>query len=156
MKVKFFISGMICLALCATQAQAQPAPAPEIPAQAAPAHEIPAQALSDNATDATSQSPEDAKAAQSRMLAAQMLEFFDGLDKAVSEKSGDCQAVSDTLRDYCAERQQWIDSLDYASADIDAQTVDAIHAKAIELGKKLSACYDQKSIPELLKRFAKR
>ena len=98
----------------------------------------------------------DLKGEQSQKLAAELIAFFEGLDKAVSEKSGDCPAVSDALRDYYAAHKEWIDSLDYVSVDIDAQAVDTIHNMAIELGKKLSACYDQKTIPELLKRFSKR
>lgn len=141
MKINFFIPGVICLALFAAHAQAQPLPEP-------PA----AEEIAAPATDAAN----DLKAEQSQKLAAELIAFFDGLDKAVSEKSGDCPAVSDALRDYYAAHKEWIDSLDYVSVDIDAQAVDTIHNMAIELGKKLSACYDQKTIPELLKRFSKR
>lgn len=141
MKINFFIPGVICLALFAAHAQAQPLPEP-------PA----AEEIAAPATDATN----DLKAEQSQKLAAELIAFFEGLDKAVSEKSGDCPAVSDALRDYYAAHKEWIDSLDYVSVDIDAQAVDTIHNMAIELGKKLSACYDQKTIPELLKRFSKR
>ena len=141
MKINFFIPGVICLALCAAHAQAQPLPEP-------PA----AEEIAAPATDAAN----DLKAEQSQKLAAELIAFFEGLDKAVSEKSGDCSAVSDALRDYYAAHKEWIDSLDYVSVDIDAQAVDTIHNMAIELGKKLSACYDQKTIPELLKRFSKR
>ena len=141
MKINFFIPGVICLALFAAHAQAQPLPEP-------PA----AEEIAAPATDAAN----DLKAEQSQKLAAELIAFFDGLDKAVSDKSGDCPAVSDALRDYYAAHKEWIDSLDYVSVDIDAQAVDTIHNMAIELGKKLSACYDQKTIPELLKRFSKR
>ena len=141
MKINFFIPGVICLALFAAHAQAQPLPEP-------PA----AEEIAAPATDAAN----DLKAEQSQKLAAERIAFFEGLDKAVSEKSGDCPAVSDALRDYYAAHKEWIDSLDYVSVDIDAQAVDTIHNMAIELGKKLSACYDQKTIPELLKRFSKR
>lgn len=141
MKINFFIPGVICLALFAAHAQAQPLPEP-------PA----AEEIAAPATDAAN----DLKAEQSQKLAAELIAFFEGLDKAVSEKSGDCPAVSDALRDYYAAHKEWIDSLDYVSIDIDAQAVDTIHNMAIELGKKLSACYDQKTIPELLKRFSKR
>lgn len=141
MKINFFIPGVICLALFAAHAQAQPLPEP-------PA----AEEIAAPATDAAN----DLKAEQSQKLAAELIAFFEGLDKAVSEKSGDCPAVSDALRDYYAAHKEWIDSLDYVSVDIDAQAVDTIHNMAIELGKKLSACYDQKTIPELLKRFSKR
>lgn len=141
MKINFFIPGVICLALFAAHAQAQPLPEP-------PA----AEEIAAPATDAAN----DLKAEQSQKLAAELIAFFEGLDKAVSDKSGDCPAVSDALRDYYAAHKEWIDSLDYVSVDIDAQAVDTIHNMAIELGKKLSACYDQKTIPELLKRFSKR
>lgn len=141
MKINFFIPGVICLTLFAAHAQAQPLPEP-------PA----AEEIAAPATDAAN----DLKAEQSQKLAAELIAFFEGLDKAVSEKSGDCPAVSDALRDYYAAHKEWIDSLDYVSVDIDAQAVDTIHNMAIELGKKLSACYDQKTIPELLKRFSKR
>ena len=141
MKINFFIPGVICLALFAAHAQAQPLPEP-------PA----AEEIAAPATDAAN----DLKAEQSQKLAAELIAFFEGLDKAISEKSGDCPAVSDALRDYYAAHKEWIDSLDYVSVDIDAQAVDKIHNMAIELGKKLSACYDQKTIPELLKRFSKR
>lgn len=141
MKINFFIPGVICLALFAAHAQAQPLPEP-------PA----AEEIAAPATDAAN----DLKAEQSQKLAAELIAFFEGLDKAISEKSGDCPAVSDALRDYYAAHKEWIDSLDYVSVDIDAQAVDTIHNMAIELGKKLSACYDQKTIPELLKRFSKR
>ena len=141
MKINFFIPGVICLALFAAHAQARPLPEP-------PA----AEEIAAPATDAAN----DLKAEQSQKLAAELIAFFEGLDKAVSDKSGDCPAVSDALRDYYAAHKEWIDSLDYVSVDIDAQAVDTIHNMAIELGKKLSACYDQKTIPELLKRFSKR
>ncbi|MBQ4360866.1 MAG: hypothetical protein II767_11485 [Proteobacteria bacterium] len=141
MKINFFIPGVICLALFAAHAQAQSLPEP-------PA----AEEIAAPATDAAN----DLKAEQSQKLAAELIAFFEGLDKAVSDKSGDCPAVSDALRDYYAAHKEWIDSLDYVSVDIDAQAVDTIHNMAIELGKKLSACYDQKTIPELLKRFSKR
>ena len=141
MKINFFIPGVICLALFAAHAQAQPLPEP-------PA----AEEIAAPATDAAN----DLKAEQSQKLAAELIAFFEGLDKAISDKSGDCPAVSDALRDYYAAHKEWIDSLDYVSVDIDAQAVDTIHNMAIELGKKLSACYDQKTIPELLKRFSKR
>lgn len=141
MKINFFIPGVICLALFAAHAQARPLPEPPT-----------AEEIAAPATDAAN----DLKAEQSQKLAAELIAFFEGLDKAVSEKSGDCPAVSDALRDYYAAHKEWIDSLDYVSVDIDAQAVDTIHNMAIELGKKLSACYDQKTIPELLKRFSKR
>ncbi|MBQ1924716.1 MAG: hypothetical protein II180_01190, partial [Proteobacteria bacterium] len=127
MKINFFIPGVICLALFAAHAQAQPLPEP-------PA----AEEIAAPATDAAN----DLKAEQSQKLAAELIAFFEGLDKAVSDKSGDCPAVSDALRDYYAAHKEWIDSLDYVSVDIDAQAVDTIHNMAIELGKKLSACYD--------------
>ena len=143
MKINFFIPGVMCLALFAANATAQTAlPEPPAPEQSAD------QPAAPNETN-------DQKAAQAQQLATELIAFFEGLDKAVSEKNGDCPAVSDALRDYYTAHKDWIDSLDYATVDIDAQTVDTIHNMAIELGKKLSACYDQKSIPELLRRFSK-
>ena len=143
MKINFFIPGVMCLSFFAANATAQTA-LPEPPAS----EQTVVPASDTNAAN-------DLKAAQAQQLATELIAFFEGLDKAVSEKSGDCPAVSDALRDYYTAHKEWIDSLDFASADIDAQTVDTIHNMAIELGKKLSACYDQKTIPELLKRFSK-
>ncbi|MBR4985385.1 MAG: hypothetical protein IKY83_06580 [Proteobacteria bacterium] len=149
MKVNFFISGIIALMFFAAEALAQPAAIPTPP-------DLTQYSGSDNAqTDVQDAPSEDPKTAQARLLATQMIDFFDGLDRAISEHDGDCPAVSDALRDYYTAHQDWIHTLDYASVDIDAQTVDEIHARAIDLGKKLSACYDQKTIPELLKRFSK-
>ena len=82
----------------------------------------------------------------------QLIAFFDGLDNAVQGE--DCEAISNAIREYCQSHQDWINSLDYVSGNVDAQTIQAIHEKAMSFGKKLSVCYDEKSIPALLRRYA--
>lgn len=84
--------------------------------------------------------------------AAQLIAFFDGLEKAA--QGDNCEAISNAIRAYCQSHQEWIDSLDYASGNVDAATIQTIHEKAMSFGKTLSACYDEKSIPALLRRYA--
>ena len=118
----------------------------ETPAAAEPA-DAPATAETADAPAAETRRKEPANA-----YAVQLIEFFDGLEKAAS--GDDCQLISNTIQDYCQKHQAWIDQLDYASGNIDTQTMERIHEKAIAFGKKLSACYDQKSIPALLRQYA--
>jgi hypothetical protein len=86
--------------------------------------------------------------------ARQMLAFFDGMIAAVDAQTGNCEAMSKALQNYYHEHQAWISSLDYATGNLDAETMAAVHEKAVAFGKKLSVCYDQKSIPAQLHRYA--
>ncbi len=81
-----------------------------------------------------------------------MIAFFDGLEKTV--QGDDCRAIADAMRAYCQAHQDWIDALDYATGNLDRATIEAVHEKATSLGKKLSVCYDEPAIPELLRRYA--
>lgn len=85
----------------------------------------------------------------------EMVAFFKGLDEAVSAHEGDCKAMSGALSQYYAAHQSWIDSLDFATVNADAQVIEQLRTMAEAFGKKLSTCYDEKSIPAQLKRYAK-
>lgn len=97
--------------------------------------------------------PETDKSEKSE-TARQMLAFFDGMIAAVDAQTGNCEAMSKALQTYYHEHQAWISSLDYATGNLDAETMAAVHEKAVAFGKKLSVCYDQKSIPSQLHRYA--
>ena len=142
-------------------AQDIPVPAEESQAPAeesqAPAEvsQVPAEEAQPAETAASEQNANDAaqeKPSQETQNAAQLIAFFDGLEKAA--QGDNCEVISNAIRDYCQSHQDWINSLDYASGNVDAATIQAIHEKAMSFGKKLSACYDEKSIPALLRRYA--
>ena len=104
------------------------------------------QAVAENENEDLSEPHED--------LSVQMQAFFDGLLSAVTAVSGDCQAVSDTLDAYLREHESWIRGLDYATRDISTQTLDALHATARELGKKLASCGTHAPLEATLRRLA--
>ena len=83
-----------------------------------------------------------------------LIAFFKGLDEAVAAQSGNCQAMSDEITKYYDSHKAWIDSLDYATQNIPQADIDTIHQIAVDFGKKLAVCHDQKSIPEILRKYA--
>ena len=106
-----------------------------------------------NANDVGQETPsEETQTPPEETQDTQLMAFFDGLDNAV--QGDDCEAISNAIREYCQSHQDWINSLDYVSGNVNAQTIQAIHEKAMTFGKKLSVCYDEKSIPALLRRYA--
>lgn len=98
--------------------------------------------------------PPEQDDAQNINEAQALIAFFKGLDEAVSAHSGNCQAMSDEISKYYDSHKKWIDSLDYAAKNIPQSDIDAIHQLAVDFGKKLAVCYDQKSIPEILQKYA--
>lgn len=98
--------------------------------------------------------PEEPQKAPEMLAAEELIAFFEGLEAAVQAANGDCLAMSDAMHKYYQSHSEWISNLDYASVNVDAQTIDIIHNKAIEFGKMLSVCYDQKSIPQQLRKYA--
>ena len=133
-------------------AEVQPIAAETVISETASA-ESPSEAAPSGSPNDEQPSPEPSVVPEN-LIAQQLITFFDGLDAAVSAHSGDCQAMSDAFREYCNTHGEWIRSLDYATTNIDMQTIQVIHEKSIEFGKKLSVCYEQNSIPELLRRYA--
>ena len=106
------------------------------------------------AENAEQQATETVEKTPKMLASEQLIQFFSGLEQAVQDANGDCQKISDAIKSYYESHQEWISGLDYATTSVDTQTIDIIHNKAVEFGKKLSACYDQKSIPEMLHRYA--
>ena len=90
-------------------------------------------------------------------LDARMTEFFDGLIASVRANEGNCEAMVESLKVYCQNKREWIVSLDYATTNVNEQTIAAVREKSVDLGKLLSQCYDEKSalvIPQLLESCA--
>lgn len=145
MKRIFYCAAAIFVMLpAAVQAQDLPVPVPEEAIEPVQAEaEVPQEAAVE-----VEEKTAEAKAAESLIV------FFSGLERAVDSAEGDCQKISDAMRDYYESHKGWISGLDYSTTSVDAQTIEALHVKAIEFGKKLSACYDQESIPEQLHRYA--
>ena len=145
-KIAFGLSLMMCLTSSLSYAQEIPVPAEESPNEAVE------NSAQENVTSDTESQESEETTASSEDYAAQMIAFFDGLDKTIQGE--DCQAISDAMLNYCQAHQAWIESLDYATENLDSQTVQVIHEKATALGKKLSVCYNQKSIPAFLRKYA--
>ncbi len=102
--------------------------------------------------------PKEAPSAESQerktaTIGEQLVTFFEGLDAAVSTET-DCSRISAAITVYCEKHSSWISSLDYATGNVDDETTAQIHAMALEFGKKLSSCYEEASIPTLLRRYA--
>ena len=94
-----------------------------------------------------------ARAQDADTVDTRLIHFFDELIATVRAQEGNCEPMTDALRDYCQAHRDWIHSLDYVTENASEQTVAAIREKAVELGKLLSSCYDGRSatvIPKIL------
>lgn len=101
-----------------------------------------------------SNNTESAQATPQNDQAQALIAFFKGLDEAVAAHSENCQAMSDEISKYYDSHKPWIDSLDYATQNISQADIDEIHQIAVNFGKRLAVCHDQKSIPEILRKYA--
>ena len=130
------IAGMM-LSFWVSDAYAQLPAAQTVPATAE------TQAASSESTDAT------------ESTVTQMLAFFDGLDEAIGDDLSDCASVADELENYYEEHHKWINKLIFATENADPEIIEQVRLKATAFGKKLSVCYNEPRIPELLQKYAK-
>lgn len=99
------------------------------------------------------ESSSESQASKPLTISQQLVTFFEGLNAAVSSES-DCQRMSAAITTYCEKHSSWISSLDYATGNVNDETMARIHEMALEFGKKLSSCYEEASIPNLLRQYA--
>ncbi len=116
------------------------------------AQDLPQPAAPDTA-EAQTTSGESAEETESTVI--QMISFFDGLDEAIGEDLSDCKDVADELENYYESHHKWINKLIFATENADPQIIEQVRLKAEAFGKKLSVCYNEPRIPELLQKYAK-
>ena len=88
-------------------------------------------------------------------MVTQMIEFFDGLDAAIGSDLSDCARVADALQRYYESHSDWINKLSYATENASPQIIEQVRLTAAALGEKLSACYNEPRIPELLQKYGR-
>lgn len=88
-------------------------------------------------------------------VVTQMMDFFDGLDAAIGSDMSDCAHVADVLQSYYEDHIKWINNLSYATENASPQIIEQVRLKAAALGEKLSACYNEPRIPELLQKYGR-
>ena len=84
-----------------------------------------------------------------------MINFFVGLDDAVGADIEDCGKAADAINAYYESRREWIENLSYATVSADADAIEQIRKLAESFGKKLSVCYYEPRIAELLQKYAR-
>ena len=114
--------------------------------------QIPPPAVPDTA-ETQAASGEASEASESAVT--QMIAFFDGLDESIGDDLSDCTFVADELENYYESHHKWINKLIFATENADPQVVEQVRVKAEAFGKKLSVCYNEPRIPELLQKYAK-
>ena len=85
----------------------------------------------------------------------EMIQFFDGLMQAVAAHEGDCPGMSQSLAEYYNSHKTWIDALDFATVNANADSIEKMRTMADDFGKLLSVCYNSEDIPALLMKYSK-
>lgn len=106
----------------------------------------------DSTTDAGVEA--DSVASVKTDMVDEMVQYFEELSKDVALHEGHCVEMAKALSDWHDAHKTWIDSLDYATVNADAQVVEKIRVMAESLGKQLAPCYDSKKIPTLLMKYS--
>ena len=96
----------------------------------------------------------DSGSSSSTNMVDEMVQYLDELTKNVALHEGHCVEMAKALSDWHDAHKTWIDSLDYATVNADAQTVEKIRIMAESLGKQLASCYDSQKIPKLLMQYS--
>lgn len=149
---RIFFSAAAIFMIFPALSEAQDLP---VPAQEQAVETVKPAAITEETAVETTETPVQAPEKTAEMKAAEeLMTFFNGLEQAVDAAEGDCQKISDAMSIYYESHKGWISGLDYSVTNVDEQTIETLHQKAVEFGKKLSACYDQESIPEQLHRYA--